>query len=681
MDDAALRYSRLNLFSLGAATLFLELALIRYLAGNIWNLGYFPNLVLVAVFIGMGVGFVGHEVLDERRSRFVFVAAAAALLVLVLLVAVAHPALPGFGPWQGIVGGELYFSAQTEGESSPLLFIVWAGMIVAVFAGIAQRTAKAFRCFEPLHAYTLDIAGALTGIVAFTVCSATGLPPAAWFAIAALLLAIGAGGAVLARALAAVLVLATGGVAAWHDTHLLASSTYQGPVDVRWSPYQKLEVLKAVEHPIIFANGLVHQVVFDEPTLHAKLYFAPYEARAQERPNHPYQRVLILGAGSGNDVATALAAGAESVDAVDIDPRIPAIGKEIHPLHPYDDPRVHLTIDDGRAFMNRSDAKYDLIVFALTDSVVKVSAMSQLRLENYLFTRESVARAMSLLAPDGSLVLCNFYRQPWLIDKIAGMLREGSGREPAILVSNKDFVVFRVDADGAAATESARVDVASDDWPFLYLEARGVPPLYAGMLAAMAFVVLALLFGMRRIARETSPLLVRMAFLTMGAAFLLLETKSVVQFSLLFGTTWKNAAIVFAGVLVLVLAANRAVPLLPSTRNTLWVVFALLLLSCLAGFAVPLAALGEIASTPLRVVAAVLVTFLPLFFANLLFGVAFAKTKAPEHVFGWNLIGATLGGALEYSCMATGYRALGLLVALLYTIAFLLLASSRRAQR
>src|SRR5688572_15193042 len=57
--------ARTQLFALGMGTLFLELALIRYLAGNIWNLGYFPNLVLVAVFVGMGLGFVGHGSLDE----------------------------------------------------------------------------------------------------------------------------------------------------------------------------------------------------------------------------------------------------------------------------------------------------------------------------------------------------------------------------------------------------------------------------------------------------------------------------------------------------------------------------------------------------------------------------------------------------------------------------------------
>jgi hypothetical protein len=171
---------------------------------------------------------------------------------------------------------------------------------------------------------------------------------------------------------------------------------------------------------------------------------------------------------------------------------------------------------------------------------------------------------------------------------------------------------------------------------------------------------------------------VKLAFLTMGVAFLLLETKSVVQFSLLFGTTWMNAAIVFGGVLALVLLANQVVPRLRGA-SPIWPVFGLLLASCALSFLVPLASLAAIESTPLRVVAAVLHTFLPLLFANLFFGIAFQKTKAAEHLFGWNLVGATIGGALEYTCMATGYRALAVLVALLYSVVFvLLLIESRR---
>ena len=41
--DEPNRANAVRLFLCGFLILFLELVLIRYLAGNIWNLGYFPN--------------------------------------------------------------------------------------------------------------------------------------------------------------------------------------------------------------------------------------------------------------------------------------------------------------------------------------------------------------------------------------------------------------------------------------------------------------------------------------------------------------------------------------------------------------------------------------------------------------------------------------------------------------
>ena len=76
-----------------------------------------------------------------------------------------------------------------------------------------------------------------------------------------------------------------------------------------------------------------------------------------------------MGAGSGTDVALALSKGAKHIDAVEIDPRIQQIGAEKNLDKPYDDPRVTVHINDGRAFLERTDKPYDLILFALPDSL------------------------------------------------------------------------------------------------------------------------------------------------------------------------------------------------------------------------------------------------------------------------------------------------------------------------
>lgn len=674
-----------RLFALGFLTLFLELSLIRYLAGNIWNLGYFPNFVLIAVFVGMGVGFILHQRLDERASDRVFVGSAVLLAALVVLVSFFHPAIPGFEGFQGELGGELYFTSVGSQRGGAMWFVLWFGAVVATFAAISQRTAKLFRGFAPLTAYTLDIAGSCAGIVTFALASFLGLPAWAWFTIAAVPYAWGAARKSRPTFAIVTALLLAAAVAHRQDHFLLANPSFDGAHESHWSPYQKLEYVSAPGNvPFIFANGLGHQELLSSHEIRNAFYMLPHTARAARAGVGGYERVLIIGGGTGNDVATALMNGAERVDVVEIDPRIAAIGRDKHPETPYRDPRVHLVVDDGRAFMTRAKGPYDLIIFALTDSLVKVSAVAQLRLENFVFTKESAARAFELLSDDGDLVLYNYYRTDWLVDRLLAMLRAGSGREPVVLGQEKQLMILSVGkasppAAATAATAAADFTIPVDDWPFLYLKNKEVPRLYQGIMAGMTALVVALLAIFHQVARvESSPgrrahgVGLKVAFVVMGVAFLLLETKSVVQFALLFGTTWINTSAVFFGILVLVLAANWTARVLDGDK-VLPVVLVLLLASSLLPLVVPLSKLLYLEARGLRFVLGALLTFSPIYFANLLFSLIFRDQPAAEHLFGWNLIGATLGGVTEYMSMALGYRSLAIVVAALYAVAFALM--------
>jgi hypothetical protein len=396
--------------------------------------------------------------------------------------------------------------------------------------------------------------------------------------------------------------------------------------------------------------------------------------------------VLIIGAGSGNDVAAALQNGAEHVDAVEIDPVIAELGRRHHPARPYQDPRVRLAIDDGRAFMTRATDRYDLVIFALTDSLVKVSAMAQLRLENYLFTVESVQRASRLLTPEGDVLFYNYYRQPWLIEKIARVAHAATGLYPAVhKAADQDFALILVGPATHVAPPAdlaARpMDLATDDWPFLYLRERHVPQPYAIAMTICALLIAALLALLLLLAREAevvqAGMRVPLAFLVMGVAFMLLETKSIIQFSLLFGTTWVNSSLVFLAVLISVLFANATAARLHPGPRLLWGLYALLMGSCMVTLACPLGDLLAVESPAVRFLAASLLTFGPIFFANLIYSLAFRDAPVPEHVFGWNLIGATLGGVVEYTSMSMGYTFLAWIVAVAYTAVFLLLPRDR----
>jgi spermidine synthase len=558
---------KLRLFLLGFLTLFLELLLIRYLAGTIWNLGYFPNLVLLAVFMGMGIGFTLHPLFSEQTSDRLLRLSAYILFLLIVFVIYLRPAVPGFDNLQGDLGGDLYFNAGIVKDRlfDKMIFLLWFVMTVALFVLISQYTAKVFRKLPPLTAYTMDIAGSLTGIVAFFLISWLQIPAYIWFIVAIPPFIFARQKPLSGWAAFIPVWLLLPMIVQYQDLCLLRIRDFKDPVEVHWSPYQKVEYINTAISPhMIFVNGVTHQSMETTEGMRHRFYQSVYDRRLQEHPDAPYKHVLIIGAGSGNDVAIALDNGVETVDAVEIDPAIAALGKHYHPNHPYQDRRVTLTIDDGRAFMSRTHKQFDLIIFALTDSVVKVSPVSQLRLENYLFTVDAVKRSNQLLQANGDLIFYNWYRQPWLLEKLMKMLAIGMQRIPEIIWQDGHFFILKASKtsrfyDAAKITAQTK-NMATDDWPFLYLKERRIPMLYLGAVGVvLAFILFwfVLLRSQTKQRATRSETKIKAAFFVMGAAFLLLETKSVIQFSLLFGTTWINNSLVFFAILSLVLLANR----------------------------------------------------------------------------------------------------------------------------
>src|SRR5581483_1645637 len=127
---------------------------------------------------------------------------------------------------------------------------------------------------------------------------------------------------------------------------------------------------------------------------------------------HP-QSVLIAGAGMGNDAAAALRNGSGHVTAVEIDPLIYRNGKELHPEHPYRSDRVSVYVDDARAFIQKTRQKYDLIVYSILDSHTTSSHYTNIRLDNYVYTVESMRRTRELLKPNGIFVMSFSSERPW----------------------------------------------------------------------------------------------------------------------------------------------------------------------------------------------------------------------------------------------------------------------------
>lgn len=644
-----------------ALMLFVELALIRWLGSNVVHLSYFSNFVLLGSFLGIGAGF-----LISRKSWSIW-PWSLPLLTLLTIGVIRYPM-----SIQREGGDIIYFTALELGGppawlALPLIFC----LVAVILAGPAELVGRCFAKLPALKAYRWDLIGSLAGIVAFSALSFMHAPSIIWGLLAG---ALYVGLSDKKRRLA---------MMAWTLPLLVILFNESVDENISWSPYYKIQTLES-DPPIdgvlkIRANGVPHQVMAPNSLrrdMGYSIYFTPYERRVAGELGD----VLIIGAGSGSDVAVALQNGARSVDAVDIDPRIMEIGVENNIDRPYQDPRVTRHINDGRAFLEGTDKKYDFILFALPDSLTLVNGASQIRLESFLFTEEALRSVRSRLNDGGSFAMYNYYREDWLIDRLANTAATAFGHTPCVDTFDGAQAVITVGltpADQACADVwqpvSAAEDMvpAIDNAPFVYFKGDNFPPLYLvtlGLILAASVITVRTLGGPLKEMRSYADLFF------MGAAFLLLQTKNIATFALLFGTTWFVNALVFGGVLLIVLAAVETTARFKTPP--LKYLYAAIAVSLAAAWALPEEWLLGLPYVP-RLIAATLVAFVPIYIANVAFSKRFRESGDTRSAFAVNLLGTILGGCLEYSALFTGYNNLLFVVAVLYLAAFVAIPKVR----
>ncbi len=667
MSTSLLARNDVRLFLTSLAILFVELMLIRWIPANVKYIGFFSNFLLIASFLGIGLGIIlGRRGANPRLSPFAFLLAGVVLLVyqLQLNIQVDSP-------------NEIFFGLA-ESQAADQNFLVLplvVGLVVGLLATLALPLGPLLKSMPPLKAYAIDIAGSLTGIAAFTVLAALGTDPTIWFAIAiALVLALEFGRKLTMASLVNVTTLAAVFV-------LVVAHARATPNEI-WSPYYRIG-------SFIDRNGLKHLTVDGIPhqALHplGQSNLEPiYDQVYRWFPERQFDNVLIVGAGSGSDVAIALDRGAQHVDAVEIDPRLQQIGIQEHPNRPYDDPRVTRHINDGRAFLRTTPNRYDLVIFALPDSLTLVSQQGGVRLESFLFTEQAFTSVSQHLDDDGVFVLYNYFREEWLVTKLSNMLETTFGHPPLVNVYGVPMATLAagplvaglpggqppgdsVTGPPAVLDGAPQPKPATDDWPFLYLLTPFIATHY---LTALAVVLVGALIAVAVAARTTGTTIRRFSphFFALGVAFLLLTTRSLTSFSLLFGTTWLVNSLAFFGILASVLVAIFVNARWPIRRPTPF--YIALFVSIGVAFLLPPESL--LLDPPiLRYAVAAVVAFTPVFLANLVFSYSFRDTTTADMSFASNLLGAMVGGALEYLALITGYQALLLVVALFYALAWL----------
>ena len=664
--------------------LFLELALIRWVSSEIRIFAYFKNLVLVACFLGFGCGCL----LFRRKAHLL--RAQLLMLLLFLLIQLPWQPLLEFGPRRisrilaGMPGLMVFHAIDpvlTWSGAAGLMFAVsWTLVLFVILAAImvpiGQVTASAMASLpdRPIRAYSINVAGSLVGILGYTLVAAIELPPVCWFGGAALLfLFLDEDRAYRRESIFVILaVILT----------LLPSDTPRERTI--WSPYQKLTV---VDGRSVIVNNIGYQAMRAQPRIAGAREFPITRIVLPYVGKRPAGDVLIVGSGTGNDVAAALGAGARSVTAVDIDPVVVDIGRRLHPQKPYDDPRVTLVIDDARHFIRTTSQSFDLIVFSHLDSHTALSSYTNVRLDDYIYTVESLRDARKRLKPEGWLFLSFFAEQPYVAERLSRNLEEAFGHKPVGLLATEQrpggpvilahfFTaeerwmprVREVTAPikSLAPYSGGRGEVVSstDAWPFLTLATPHVPILV--LLLSAIIIVLCFLFIWR--ARPAGEGFRGRVF-WLGAAFLLLEVHNVSRLALCFGTTWQVNAWVIGVILGVILIANWvSVRMARSSASAPRWVMVGLFASLAAAYFLPLERFLELPS-PFGGFAATLLLTVPIFFAGLLFADAFANSSSPSFALGWNILGAVVGGMAESVSYAFGIPSLILVATVFYALA------------
>ncbi len=708
----ATRFSLIRLFFLSVFLLYVEILLIRWISTEIRIFAYFKNLTLIACFFGMGLGCM---LTRFRWLRFW-------LSFPILLTLVATGVVPnglGFDLYPkvtrtlGNFNDMLTWNWASEGTPESRLLVGGLGALVILvvlfllicltFVPSGALLGRIFDSIENrISAYSVNIVGSIIGIWCFSFIAYQSFPPWVWFLVASAI---------------AVPVTLKGRDLTWIfiSTGLILLILVWRPNSAElevWSPYQRLQFSKRniqltdgskVETGFtIGVNGtffqhavnLAPEFLAAYPQLwpgRVALDYMAYNLAYRFSPSP--KRVLVIGAGNGNDIAAALRNGAETVDAVEIDPAIIELGRQYHPEHPYSNRRVHVHVDDARSFFKSTKHKYDLIVFGTLDSHTLSSSFSNIRIDNYVYTVEAFQEARDLLSDRGVLWVVFAGERPFIDQRIYQMLVEAFGSHPvvfshshrapfphagggtAFVIDNGTGVVkerlveddrLRQVVSGARKTIiKDTVEPARDDWPYLYLERRGIPTLFIIVTLTILFVAVILSRPMAGGLRQMKPI-----YFFLGAGFLLVEVQSISKMALLFGTTWVVNSIVITGILVMILLANL-IAARSRQPSSLVPLFALLLGALLVSYFFPLQQLLILDAVP-RGLIAIAVMATPILFAGLIFISVFRNESRPHAALASNLLGAIVGGLSEVLSFIIGINTLGLIAVGFYLIALIL---------
>ena len=656
--------------------LYVELLIIRWHASCFSLFAHFKNISLLSCFLGLGIGYT----LGRRRpltTPLLLPALSIQIIVLQLLRTSKIQYLLMNPIKEQFAHGLIHISTPSQN------YVVYGFLIIVflfnmlTFIPLGQLASRLMLKRPALVAYGWNLMGSLFGIGLFSILAYAWFPPTIWLLLGSIGILIFLSREFITLAISAISVA---------SALLLLSVPPPKGVSHLYSPYQIVTVFSEKGHPITLrVNHIYHQRILDlshEAQLKnvsvrktAEYYGLPYLLKP-----HP-DRVLIVGSGTGNDVAAALRRGAKQVDAVEIDPAILHFGKSLHPEKPYENKRVNAIVNDARNFIRRTKEKYDMIVYGLLDSHTMPTGMANTRLDSFVYTVEAFREARAKLKHDGIICMSFsiFSRQHGR--KLFLMLQEAfDGMKPRVYSSNYDYAFTYVIGPGMVhvpgnvivpfreATDwfddkNIVTDLSTDDWPFFYMPLRIYPTSY--MLMVGILIVVSLLCVKEIVPKSGEKLSASCFFL--GAGFMLVETKGITELGLNFGNTWMVISVVITSILLMAFLANLTVAKLGAPHPL--ITYGLLIGSLLAGFSLVQINLTALPFALGKICMAFLLT-LPLFFSGIAFSTELSRYTQVPSALSSNLMGAMFGGFLEYNSMYFGFRSLYLFAIGIYCLAF-----------
>lgn len=678
--------------------LFGELLLIRLVGTEIRIFAYLSNIVLLSIFIGSGIGMF----LKKKFPVFFSLKLIPFTVILIFfgkylrisdLLSPINESFIWFGSenlnpvktWSFTIVG--FFLTM-------LIFI----LLMLLFVPLGQYLGNLFSKTKNIKiAYSVNIIFSLLGIWSFYALSFLSINPYLCIAFLSGLL---------------LLILdkknLKPGFVVFTVTLLISILVFSTQKSVVWSPYQKLQ-LKTVpegenlpEGKILLVNNVGYMGLLDFSSDYQKRtekYIDSLKSK-NELPNdfvifnqydvpfllHPdAQKVLIIGAGAGNDAAGSLRSGVSEIDAVEIDPQIIKIGKSHHPEKPYDNKKIKIYVNDGRSFLRKTNEKYDMVIMGLADSHTLNSNMTNVQLDNYLYTLESMQEIKNVLKDDGVFYISFEVLKPWIGSRIQKNITLAFNEAPTIFDLPEEpkvygwggtiFAVKKSGDFGAVLVNNEKLNrlitqrkiqfedtqkILTDNWPYLYLDTPRIPKIHLILSAILlgGFYFLSKKLGFSK--NFNLP-----AFF-LGVGFLLYEFQNISRTSLLYGNTWVTNVFIISAILILILMANL---ISLKTKISLKYLYFFLVVSFGMQFAVPLSFLNNFSDLIKYTLVPVFLNS-PLLFSGLIFIQLFSSAKEKGSFFASNLIGSAVGGVMSFFSYLMGIQFLIIVSLGFYMLAY-----------